>query len=199
MSGLCGSVIYYLYIQQFMFCKNYLFSCDIRNKEICHVKDSRPAWMNIFELDVQDHVVKLSDENIQVSDAGQDWLIFILLFFCEHLMKAAILYHDKGILKHKTFESCYTCKFCKALKHNERNSEVNRTWFISMSSDDCLSDNASHRDWTCFTWLDLSTWKQNWHCYLNSHLYIDTISIYIYFANIVCYNAELGLSRRQTG
>lgn len=31
----------------------------------------------IFVLDVQDHVVKLSDENIQITDAVQDCLIFI--------------------------------------------------------------------------------------------------------------------------
>lgn len=72
--------------------------------------------MDVFELDVQDHVVKLGDEDIQVSDVCQDCLVCLLLIFCEHLMKSAILNHDKGILQHKTLESSYMCMFWNVLK-----------------------------------------------------------------------------------
>lgn len=72
--------------------------------------------MDVFELDVQDDVVKLADENIQVSDICQDMILFVLLLFGELLMKTLVLDHEEWILEHKSFESSYSDMFCKALK-----------------------------------------------------------------------------------
>lgn len=71
--------------------------------------------MDVFELDVQDHVVKLADENIQVSDICQDLILFVLLLFGELLMKTLVLDHVEWILEHKSFKSSYSDMFCKAL------------------------------------------------------------------------------------